>query len=63
MIEPRHDNRMQGPVLLPKDTSAFEHVRDAYPMPSVALGRPPVSDELYCGYQRVDQMPAELYSR
>ncbi|MEE8704709.1 MAG: citrate synthase [Olsenella sp.] len=63
MIEPRHDNRMQGPVLLPKDTSAFEHVRDAYPMPSVALGRPPVSDELYCGYQRVDQMPAELYSQ
>lgn len=49
--------------LLPKDTSALEHVRDIYPMPSDALGRPPVSERLYGGFQQVDNVPAELYKR
>ena len=44
-------------------TSAFEDVADAYPMPSVSLGRPEVSDRLYEGMKQVDAVPAELYAR
>lgn len=32
-------------------------------MPSVGLGRPEVSDQLYEGMQRVDRVPDELYDR
>ena len=28
------------PILTPRDTPAFDHVADAYPMPSVGLGLP-----------------------
>ena len=45
------------------ETSALSHVADAYPMPSVGLGRPEVSDQLYEGMQRVDRVPDELYDR
>ncbi|MCR8907008.1 citrate synthase [Thermophilibacter sp. ET337] len=51
------------PILTPRDTPAFDHVADAYPMPSVALGLPPVSDGLYHGYEDVDVVPAELYEK
>lgn len=51
------------PILTPRDTPAFDHVADAYPMPSVGLGLPPVSDGLYHGYEDVDVVPAELYTR
>ena len=51
------------PVLTPRDTPAFDHVADAYPMPSVGLGLPPVSDGLYHGYEDVDVVPAELYAK
>ena len=52
-----------GPSLSSLDTSALERVPDAYPMPSVALGMPPVSDRLYHGYADVDVVPAELYEK
>ena len=51
------------PVLTPQETPAFQHVADAYPMPSVGLGLPPVSDGLYHGYEDVDVVPAELYAK
>lgn len=51
------------PVLTPHETPAFLHVADAYPMPSVGLGLPPVSDGLYHGYEDVDVVPAELYAK
>ena len=45
-------NRKGGtrPILSALETSAMTHVADAYPMPSVALGRPGVSDRLYQGF-------------
>lgn len=52
-----------GPTLTSLDTSALTHVPDAYPMPSVALGLPPVADRLYHGYADVDVVPAELYQK
>ncbi|WP_455136650.1 citrate synthase, partial [Thermophilibacter sp.] len=51
------------PILTPHETDAFLHASDAYPMPSVGLGLPPVSDGLYHGYEDVDVVPAELYAR
>ena len=51
------------PILTPRDTPAFDHVADAYPMPSVGLGLPPVSDGLYHGYEDVDVVPSELYAK
>lgn len=51
------------PVLTPQETFAFSHIADAYPMPSVGLGLPPVSDQLYHGYEEVDVVPSELYER
>lgn len=56
-------NKRQGPILYPADTSALGNVRDAYPMPSVGLGRPPVSDQLYEGFTQVDNVPADLYAK
>ena len=55
--------RGQRPRLSSDQTSALENMRDVYPMPSVAVGRPPVSDELYEGFQSVDNVPAELYKK
>jgi citrate synthase len=51
---PRH-------YLTPENTSMFEHVLDQYPMPSVGIGRPEVSDLLYEGGRNVDVVPPELY--
>ena len=45
------------------ETSAFTHIADAYPMPSVGLGMPPVSEQLYDGMNRVDKVPPSLYQR
>ena len=59
-----HISRASGrPILTPRDTPAFDHVADAYPMPSVGLGLPPVSDALYHGYEDVDVVPPELYAK
>ena len=51
------------PILTSHETPAFEHIADAYPMPSVGLGLPPVSDGLYHGYEAVDVVPSELYAK
>ena len=51
------------PILTPRETDAFLNASDAYPMPSVGLGLPPVSDGLYHGYEDVDVVPPELYAR
>ena len=51
------------PILTSRDTSAFGHIADAYPMPSVGLGLPPASDGLYHGYEDVDVVDQELYER
>ena len=45
------------------DTSALDHIADAYPMPSVGMGLPPVSEQLYDGMNRVDKVPPELYTK
>ena len=45
------------------ETSALNHILDAYPMPSVGLGLTPVSEQLYDGMNRVDRVPPELYER
>lgn len=49
--------------MTPQNTSALTHIADVYPMPSVGLGRPEVSDGLYLGMQQVDGVPDELYAR
>ena len=51
------------PILSALETSAMTHVADAYPMPSVALGRPGVSDKLYEGFEDIDVVPSELYTK
>ena len=51
------------PILTPRETPAFDHVADAYPMPSVGLGLPAVSDGLYHGYEDVDVVESELYAK
>ena len=58
-------NRKGGtrPILSALETSALTHVADAYPMPSIALGRPDVSDGLYEGFQGIDVVPPELYDK
>ena len=55
-----HDNSF-NPIDYLLDTSAQIRIADEYPMPSVALGRPPVSDQLYEGFERIDGVPSELY--
>ena len=45
------------------ETSAFTHIADAYPMPSVGLGLPPVAEQLYDGMNRADKVPPDLYER
>ena len=58
-------NRKGGtrPILSALETSAMTHVADAYPMPSVALGRPGVSDRLYQGFEDIDVVDPELYAK
>ncbi|WP_282741212.1 citrate/2-methylcitrate synthase [Olsenella uli] len=63
MPEPPHPLHPTRRFLTSMETSALSHVADAYPMPSVGLGRPEVSDQLYEGMQRVDRVPDELYDR
>ncbi len=52
-----------GPSLTSLDTSAMTHVADAYPMPSVGMGIPPVAEKLYQGFKEVDVVPQELYEK
>lgn len=49
------------PVIPSAATSALLHVMDVSPMPSVSLGRPPVSDGLYEGFFSIDAIDPELY--
>lgn len=51
------------PILTPRETSAFEHVADVYPMPSVGVELTRDSERLYHGYESVDVVPAELYEK
>ncbi|MCI2207512.1 MAG: citrate synthase [Atopobiaceae bacterium] len=43
------------------ETSALKHAMDVSPMPSVALGLPPVSDRLYSG--EIDLVDPDLFER
>ena len=54
-------SRSQGPILSRDETSALENLRDVYPMPSEAVHRDTVSDQLYEGYDSVDRVPDSLY--
>ena len=44
-------------------TSALDHIADAYPMPSVGIGLSDISEQLYDGMNRADKVPPELYDR
>lgn len=44
-------------------TSAFDHMRDPYPMPSEVMGTTGVADQLYHGMDKVNKVPAKLYQR
>lgn len=59
----RRRKEVFGPILTSLDTSAMTHVMDAYPMPSVAVGRGAVSDDLYEGYEEADALDSDLYER
>ena len=50
-------------ILSARDTSALTRAMDVSPMPSVALGRPVVSDQLYEGFKSVDPIDPELFKR
>ena len=58
-----NNTRRVSRFLSRNETSALTHIADAYPMPSVGLGLPPVSEQLYYGMNRVDKVPPELYKR
>lgn len=58
---PGAGRRRYQSVIPAASTSALLHVMDVSPMPSVTLGRPPVSDLLYEGFSRIDAIPAEAY--
>ena len=47
--------------LIERQNSAFIHSLDASPMPSVALGRPPESDQLYGAYDNIAATEPALY--
>lgn len=49
--------------LSPERTSAFEHIADVYPMPSVGLGMPQVSNQLYHGMADIDAVDPKLYEQ
>ncbi|MBQ9059073.1 MAG: citrate synthase [Atopobiaceae bacterium] len=53
--------RSFGALLNARNTSALTRAFDVTPMPSVALGRPPISDQLYEAYLEVDTIPNELF--
>lgn len=48
-------------ILDSTETSALRLMGEQYPMPSVSLGRPPVSDQLYVGFRAIDEVPDELF--
>lgn len=50
-------------LLTAEGTSAFDHMRDPYPMPSEAMGTSGVAERLYHGMDAVDKVPAQLYQR
>lgn len=56
-------NYERGPMLSSAETSALEKFRDAYPMPSEAVGLSEVSRQLYEGYGSVDRVPDDLYAK
>ncbi|MCH3942965.1 MAG: citrate synthase [Atopobiaceae bacterium] len=60
-IERRH--RAFDSILSARDSTALTRVMDISPMPSSALGRPKVSDQLYEGFDRIDDVPPELYTK
>ena len=62
MVENKRPRRASR-FLRRSETSALNHIVDAYPMPSVGLGMPPVSEQLYDGMNRADKVPPELYKR
>lgn len=55
--------KRESQYLSHSETSALNHIVDAYPMPSVGLGLPPIAEQLYDGMNRVDKVPPELYTR
>ncbi|QUC02432.1 citrate synthase [Atopobium sp. oral taxon 416] len=48
---------------VPFEFSPQEYPPDTYPIPSVELGRPPVSDQLYVGFCSIDEVPNELFEK
>ena len=63
MSAARRRLRLFGPVLSNNETSALVHAIDISPMPSVSLGLPPKSEQLYQGYSHVDEVPEELFTQ
>ncbi len=61
-IVPGKEHR-RGAILDSTETSALRLMGDSYPMPSVSLGRPPVSDQLYVGFRAIDEVPNELFAK
>lgn len=59
----RRNKASVGPILSNQETSALEMMRDVHPMPSISVGREPVSDQLYEGFDSVDKVPPELYGK
>ena len=59
-IVPGKEHR-HGAILDSTETSALSLIGEKYPMPSVSLGRPPVSDQLYVGFRAIDEVPNELF--
>jgi citrate synthase len=58
-----HYDGMTERVLTGGETSALERMRDVFPMPSEAIGREPVSDQLYEGYDAGNKIPDELFGQ
>ena len=61
-IVPGKEHR-HGAILDSTETSALSLMGEKYPMPSVSLGRPPVSDQLYVGFRAIDEVPNELFEK
>lgn len=61
-IVPGKEHR-RGAILDSTETSALSLMGEKYPMPSVSLGRPPVSDQLYVGFRAIDEVPNELFEK
>lgn len=56
------NDKYNTPTLSRFETSALENMRDIYPMPSEAVGRGEVSNQLYEGYRDMDRVPDDLYT-